>query len=248
MRIVSWNIRAGGGRRIQEIAAQIERWRADVVALQEFRATSPSRWLAEALRDDQGFACQRTTADARRPTSNRILVASRWPLRRSAHQRAPSEPGRWLLVHVAAEHPFSLGVMHVPNAVTGRKYIYHAALLEFARGWRGGPALLIGDTNSGRIGLDEEVPCFSEHEEVWMVGLEQASWRDSFRLLHGDARAYTWYSPNAGNGFRLDEAFINRRLAPRLLDTHYEWGTSTDGPTRRDAVSDHAALIVDLKP
>ena len=42
MRIVSWNIRAGGGRRIARIADQIARWAPDVVALSEFRATPPS--------------------------------------------------------------------------------------------------------------------------------------------------------------------------------------------------------------
>ena len=42
MRLVSWNIRAGGGRRVEGIAEQIARWQPDVVALSEFRATPPS--------------------------------------------------------------------------------------------------------------------------------------------------------------------------------------------------------------
>ena len=41
-RVVAWNIRAGGGKRIEHIAAQIAAWRADVVALSEFRATPAS--------------------------------------------------------------------------------------------------------------------------------------------------------------------------------------------------------------
>ncbi|MCI0394663.1 MAG: hypothetical protein L0322_06955, partial [Chloroflexi bacterium] len=108
------------------------------------------------------------------------------------------------------------------------------------------PALLVGDTNSGRIGLDEEVSCFSKREDDWMTGLEDAGWLDGFRYLYGNARAYTWYSPNGRNGFRLDEAFINRGLMPRLLDTRYEWAMSNQGDRRRDAISDHAAMIVDL--
>ena len=32
MRIVAWNIRAGGGVRGEAIAAQLRRWHADVVA------------------------------------------------------------------------------------------------------------------------------------------------------------------------------------------------------------------------
>ncbi len=247
MRVISWNIRAGGGHRVEQIAEQIDRWDADIVALQEFRATPPSRALAGDLRQ-QGLVHQRSTVDERQPPSNRLLVASRYPLRRISLRRAPAASGLWLLVRVCVPRPFSLGAMHVPNRVTGRKYDYHAAVLDVVRAWRGGPGLLIGDTNSGRIGLDEEVPVFSQREDGWMTALETAGWRDSFRMLHDDARAYTWYSPNGRNGFRLDEAFVNRRLRPRLVDTSYCWGASTDGDPRREALSDHAALIVDLVP
>ncbi len=245
MRIVSWNIRAGGGRRVEQIAAQIQRWKPDIVGLQEFRATPPSRTLAAALRE-QGLVHQRSTASNAHPASNRLLVASRWPLRLANMRRAPVEPGRWLLVRVAAAHPSAMAVMHVPNRVTRRKYPYLDAVLELARAWRGGPALLMGDTNSGWIDLDEEVPAFNRREDGWMTALEKAGWRDGFRLLHGGRREYTWYSPNGRNGFRLDEAFLNRPLAQRLTEVRYEWGSSTSNATRRDALSDHAALIVDL--
>lgn len=247
MRIVSWNIRSGGGRRAEAIARQLERWRPDVVVLQEFRGTLPSCWLASALRD-QGLAHQRATVDPARPAANALLVASRWPFRPVRSRRAPAEPGRWLLLRVAAPLPFCLGAMHIPNMVSGRKYQYHDAVLDLARAWRRGPALLIGDTNTGRIGLDEQVPCFGLREERWMTALEAAGWRDSFRALHGRARAYTWYSPNAGNGFRLDEAFVHRSLLPRLRGTRYAWGRSREAPARRDALSDHAALIAGFAP
>ena len=246
VRIVAWNIRAGGGRRVDRIAETIERLGADVVALSEFRATAPSRRLAELL-EQLGLSYQLSTADARRPAANRLLVASIWPLRRVALRNAPKEPGRWLLAEVAAVRPFSLGAMHVPNRVSGRKYPYHEAVLKVANGWRRGPALLVGDTNSGRIGVDEEVAAFNKREDEWMLALEGAGWRDGFRYLNGDARAYTWYSPNGRNGFRLDEAFINRRLISRLLDTRYEWAVSASGDGRREAVSDHAALIVEIE-
>src|SRR5438105_1288520 len=117
MRIVFWNIRAGGGVRVGRIAAQIERWAPDAVAFCEFRATPPS--------------------------------------------------------------------------------------------------------------------------------LEQSGWLDAFRLLRGTARAYTWYSPNGGNGFRLDQAFVNDQLRHRLRDVRYDWGRPVGRPSRR--LSDHAALLVDLQ-
>src|SRR5258705_352020 len=50
MRVVFWNIRAGGGVRAAAIARQIAAWEADAVALAEFRGTSPSGELAPPRR------------------------------------------------------------------------------------------------------------------------------------------------------------------------------------------------------
>ena len=245
MRIVSWNIRAGGGRRVEGIASQIVRWRPDVVALMEYRGTPPSVWLAEAL-SAQGLTYQRDAVDRANPKVNSVMLASRRPLRKIRTVSAPEEPQRWILAKVDAPQPYTIGVMHVPNRVSGRKYAFHESVLQLARRWRGRPALLIGDTNSGRIGIDEEVPCFTPREEHWMVALEEAGWRDAFRLLHGNARAYTWYSPNGNNGFRLDEAFTNDGLSARVRAARYIWGQNGTNEQPRTALSDHAALILDL--
>jgi exonuclease III len=246
LRIVSWNIRAGGGRRVELISEQIRRWGADVVALSEFRATPPSHVLSLRL-EEQGLTHQMSTVKSSVPISNRVLVASRWPLTAIRLRAAPVAPGRWCAALVGAPRPFGLGAMHVPNRVSGQKYPFHDAVLRLARSWRRGPALLVGDTNSGRIGIDEEVPAFNGLEHGWMDALERAAWHDSFRRLYGDQRVYTWYSPNGGNGFRIDQAFVNRHLLSRLVDTRYEWAYCATGNDRRDAVSDHAALIVDLE-
>jgi exonuclease III len=245
MRIVAWNIRAGGGRRVAGIAGQIARWAPDVVALSEFRATPPSAELAGALAG-QGLLHQLSTASARLPHVNSLLVASRWPIARVRHRGAPVvDSGRWLLVRVASPSPMTLGAMHVPNRVTGRKLPFLDAVLGLAHTWRRGPALLVGDTNSGLIDLDEEVPAFDVEEDGWIRGLEAAGWLDGFRLLRGAARAYTWYSPNGGNGFRIDQAFVNRALRPRLREARHEWGAAP-GRRLRHALSDHAALLIDL--
>ena len=216
MRIVGWNIRAGGGYRGLALGAQLRRFRPDVAALCEFRATPPSAALALTLAE-LGLGHQITTADPRAPGVNRLLVASRFPLARIEEHRAPAEPGRWLLARVEAKHPFALGAMHVPNRVTGRKWPFLDSVLSVAESWRDGPAVFVGDTNSGRPGIDEESPAFNRREGAWIDGLERAGWRDAFRHVRGSARAYTWYSPNGGNGFRIDQAFVNPDL---LAATH----------------------------
>jgi exonuclease III len=244
MRIVAWNIRAGGGKRAAAIARQLERWGPDVVALSEFRATPASSGLAAALAAG-GLSHQLTTADARQPGTNALLVASRWPLRRLRLPAQPAEPHRWLAATLDAPGGLTVGAMHVPNRVSGRKYPFLDAVLGCARSFRPGPALLVGDTNSGRRGLDEEVPAFNAREEGWIDALSGCGWIDVFRHRRAEARAYTWYSPNGRHGFRIDQAFVNPALLARVRAVEHRWGRpALDG--RRDAVSDHAALIVDL--
>ncbi len=243
MRIVFWNIRAGGGERVESLARQLAGWAPDTVALCEFRATPPSLELARSLAA-LGLVHQCTTADPVRPSANRLLIAARWPLRRLRSRTEPDEPGRWLLASLDTPRPLLLGAMHVPNRHTGRKDVFQAAVLALVRRWRRGPALLLGDTNSGRPGLDEETRVFGPREEAWLTALDRSGWLDAFRLLHGPVRAYTWYSPNQGNGFRLDQAFVNHELRPRLRDVRYDWGRRLRA--RTSTLSDHAALVLDL--
>ena len=243
MRIVFWNIRHGGGLRIAAIARQIAAWEADAVALGEFRGSAPSCQLAQALAE-HGLVHQVHTADRARPTRNGLLLASRWPVRRLRSAGPPREPARWLLARVEAPAPLAVGVMHVPNRAGGRKYPYLDAVLRAARRTWPGPALFLGDTNSGRIGLDEQVPGFNRIEDGWMRGLHEAGWIDAFRHLRPTARAYTWYSPNGGNGFRIDQAFLNGALHGQLRAFRYDWGRRAR-VTRR-TISDHAAMVLDL--
>jgi exonuclease III len=244
MRIVAWNIRAGGGRRVGRIGRQFARWKPDVVALSEFRATPPSLALAAALAAD-GLAHQLTTAEPDRPGRNALLIAARWPLRRLRLPAQPADPARWLVTAIQGPVPLVLGAMHVPNRVTRRKYPFLDAVLACARRWRRGPAIFVGDTNSGRRVIDEEVPAFNLREESWIDALAACGWCDAFRHLQAETRAYTWYSPNGRNGFRIDQAFINAALLAHLKEAAYVWGAAASRG-RRSALSDHAALLVDL--
>jgi exonuclease III len=242
MRIVFWNICAGGGVRAQRIAARLVAWAPDVVALCEYRGTPPSLAVSTALAA-YGLAHQCTTATG---AANGLLLASRWPLRRvRGHAEPAAEPGRWLLAEIGAPSPFTAGVMHVPNRVSGHKDAFHAEVLAMIRRWRRGPALLLGDTNTGRPDVDEEVPVFGPREVAWLDAIDRLGWVDAFRLLRGPERAYTWYSPNGRNGFRLDQAFVNRALRPRVKGMAYDWGARRR--TRGGfALSDHAAVVLDL--
>ena len=136
--------------------------------------------------------------------------------------------------------------MHVPNQHTGRKPEYHDAVLTLMRRWNRGPAVFAGDTNSGRKGEDEETSVFNNKTTGWFDQIKEAGWRDAYRLVHGSKREFTWYSPGHDNGFRLDQAFVSPQLIDRVTDVRHLWVEDKDQLQRRDAVSDHAALIVEF--
>ena len=244
MRLIFWNIRAGGGYRAPEILEQLEAWQPDVIALAEFRGTPASTELKNQL-SALGFKHQLDTTNSEKLPMNALLLASNYPVEPIELAEAPQEPCRWLLASVMGKRPFTLGIMHVPNRVTKRKYPFHDAVLEVVANWKLGPGLLIGDTNTGLPDLDGSVGTFSKEEIQWMNSLDGANWKDALRYLYGEKRVYTWYS-HKNNGFRLDEAFVNPQLLPALIDIAHEWGHSPTAPERRDALSDHAALLLDF--
>jgi exonuclease III len=237
--VVGWNIRAGGGVRVAKIADAIGEWNTDLAALSEFRATPPSLELAARLAD-AGLCHRYTSASERDRARNAVLIASRFPLRRIRTRTPRDDAWRWLLAENQDELGFAIAVMHVPNRVTGRKWSFHDSVLGHARRWRRGPALFIGDTNTGIPGIDEESRAFNARERQWMEALEHAGWTDIYRRRYPAAREFSWYSPNGDNGFRLDQAFVNRALRKRILGVRYVWA----GGHRKAGISDHAAIIV----
>ena len=243
-RIVSWNIRAGGGKRRDGIFEQLMAWQPEVIALSEFRGTPASQELAIKL-GEAGWPHQLQTIDKRKLATNSLLTASKYPLKQLKTRHAPKQPRRWLLARVLGEVPFVIGNMHIPNFNTGFKYPYHTAVLKMIGSWRLGPAFLVGDTNSGKSYIDDATGIFWRREHEWMEAIEARKWVDAFRHLHGERRVYSWYS-HRDNGFRLDQAFLNPTLMPALVAMRYEWGKSPAEPERRDGLSDHAAILLDL--
>jgi len=241
-RIVFWNIMHGGGKRANTIVNQLMAWQPNLIALAEFRATPASRLIAENL-FHLGFNYQLTTTTDKLRAQNGLLLASQTELESVIMRGMPKPSHRWLLANIQTKRPFHIGVMHIPNMHTKLKVPYHKSVLRLARNWKLGEALFIGDTNSGLPDIDEESPAFTKTEATFMNGLDKANWKDMFRVLHGDKRDYTWYSPNGKNGFRLDQAFVNVELQARIASFQYVWGDAGE----HNQLSDHAAILLDLK-
>ena len=241
MKILIWNIMHGGGRRAAKIVERIHRGKPDILVLNEFRGTPPSREIALNI-NKLGLSHQLNTALENNPAKNALLLASRWPLKRIHWKRPPEPKERRLLAHVQSPTPITIAAVHVLNRVSGKKYPFLDAIRDLALRWRGGGAIVAGDFNTGRIDEDESVKCFNRREDGFMTSMSKSGWADAYRSVHGKKRAYSWRAPGGGGGFRLDHAFINRRAQDRLLDARIDWVKGNPRPP-----SDHAALWITLK-
>ncbi|MCY3781529.1 MAG: hypothetical protein OXG78_14540 [Chloroflexi bacterium] len=242
MRILFWNIKHGGGSRAGNIVEQILEWNPDIIALAEFRGTAPSQSIVQRL-FDEGYEHQVSAVNADEPTWNAVFLASRFKLNHVA-QSLPEVPYGdlyWLLAKVETDPVIHVGVMHAPWSIYLGRLEYYAALLNVTRDWQLGRGVIIGDTNAGISGLDEETENSVEYNESFMKPMSSLGWHDIYRSFHPNANTPTWYSPY-GNGYRLDQAFVNAELQPCVTSCTYDWGKNAES----GGLSDHAAILLDL--
>jgi exodeoxyribonuclease III len=241
MRLVSWNILAGGGSRCGAIVARLERCDADIIVLQETMTTRASD-LCHAL-GRAGYA-HRFSAP-RGPRERGLCVLSRLPLRRTAGPAPPHAgiwPRGWLELKLV-ECGSRLAAVYGPAEGPSLPAFWDAAAAWLARRATR-PFLMLGDFNAGASGVDAEAYRFKAGRafaKLAGIGLV-----DLWRREHGDTREHTWFSHpgrgRPGRGFRIDHAFASPRLADRVTSCRY------DHDVRKRGWSDHSLLIVELAP
>lgn len=238
MRLVAWNLLAGGGRRLPGIAAALAAHDPDVIVLSEFRA-SAGAVLLDALCE---FGWTESVLAPLHASRNGVAVVGRVPLVPGA---APALPlpvhrERWVQAHLP-EAGLDLAALYLPAMISNiDKPAFWEVLLAEAARRRNTPFLIAGDLNTGLHGIDERgatVACADAFARLLELG-----YVDAWRAIHGDRREYTWRSPRRRYGMRLDHAFLSPALAPRLADCRYSHAE------RHERLSDHSLLILDLAP
>lgn len=251
--ILSWNV-AGRVRSVPEqAAAVVQRGDADVVALQEVRASAHAAWrdaLAAA-----GWRFQHYSPPPPGGTAERrlgVLVAARRPVEPLPGIEGLPWPERYAGVRVGDLHVHAL---HAPiSAKAERVKVLTLERVAAALGGDGPPAVLVGDLNTPAYESREgEVRSFArtrggalrdgfderhDHAELGLVpGLAAGgAWTDAFRAVHGyGARDRSWMYANRKFGYRLDHAFA-RGLTVEDCNYVHAW--------REAALSDHSAVWV----
>lgn len=230
LRVMAWNIRHGGGKRVKDIAARIVRHRPDVVILTEYQDGRSAQELRGHLEDIGIVHAHAISAPVK---ANGVLIASR-EFFEAPIPLAPSLDKPHMLLSAQVAGIGMVGV-YMPNGEA--KTLYWQAVIAAAKERVERPTLFIGDFNTGKHFLDE--PGATLVSAPFMDDMEAAGFAELWRSRNPDGREFTWTSP-AGNGFRLDHAFASPALAARVVDIFYSHAERTD------RISDHSALILDI--
>jgi exodeoxyribonuclease-3 len=217
LRVVSYNIRLGGGRRVPLIAAVLDALHPDVVVLQE----ATNRFAIDRLAELTGLSHVAANpgvsvaALARSP-----FVETTW--------HAPPGVRAFLEFQPAASDLRFIG-LHLTSGLSRRgerARLRHLDAMETALGPRADDAtVLIGDLNSVAPGDQPRV----SRMPFWLKlllrldgpiqtevidRLLDAGWVDVFRRLHPDDPGYTL--PSAAPQVRLDYLMAAPSLLPRI--------------------------------
>lgn len=232
---MAWNILHGGGtRRLPEITLALLEHAADVVVLTEFRRSLGGQ--IRGVLDDHGWAHQVSTDPP--AGQNGILIAARSKLECQVDDSAEESRGSRLLQVSLPQMDMVILAAHVPDKSrpTARTACWRA-VLRVAREHRDAPCIVLGDFNTGRHRLDEQGRTFNC--TALLGELAALGYADAWRLLHPDEREFSWYS-HAGNGFRIDSAFVSTPLRGSVREAFYSHHE------RRNRVSDHSPFIMAL--
>lgn len=229
--VMTLNIRHGGGDRVALIVKTIATWSPDTVVITEYR----NGRVGELLRSSLAVAGWEHQVAAPTPERhNSVLIVGRQPVKIDDRplSHADWQRDRHLVVRTSTG---TIVAVYLPPGPS--KLPSWARLLITAAALATEPTLIIGDFNTGKHHIDEEGATFLGPEYIDRI--EELGYTDAWRTTHQATRDYTWFS-SAGNGFRLDYAFLSPALAPRLARAEHIH------KPRHEAVTDHSGLLVEI--
>ena len=227
MKFISWNVnglRACVGKGFRDF---FDRESADFFCLQETKLQAGQIEL-----DLPGYESYWSYAE-KKGYSGTAIFTKRTPLSVRHNIGIPEHDTEGRVVTLEYED-FYLVNAYVPNAQEGLKRLdyrlaYEAALSDYLAALdEKKPVLYCGDLNVAHEEIDlknpktnHENPGFSDEERAAMTALLSRGFSDTFRSLHPEEVAYSWWSyrfqARAKNvGWRIDYFIASNRLMERI--------------------------------
>jgi len=234
--IVSWNVnglRAAGRKGFSE---WIEKGEYDIVCIQETKLQNVEQ-LPDELQGPDGYFAYFHCATEKKGYSGTAIYTKTEPRVVRTHfgeDSTLSGEGRVIEMEFTE---FILLNIYFPNGNMSEERLryklrFYDEFLEHVKGLSaaGKRVLFVGDVNTSHREIDLARPKenvnnsgFLRIERDWMDRLEPAGFHDTFRALHPNEVAYTWWSmrfrARASNvGWRFDYCFANDALLPAVKE------------------------------
>ena len=233
MKFISWNVNGFRAVLTKGFAESFAAFDADFFALQE---TKMQPWQADFA--PEGYHAYFFSAE-KKGYSGTAVYTRHEPLAVTYGIEGYTDEGRVITLEYDA---FFFVCAYVPNAQDGLKRIdYRMAFEDAMRDYlvsldQKKPVIYTGDLNVAHEEIDLKNPKtnlnnpgFSIYEREKMTALLRAGFSDTFRTLHPDTVAYSWWSyrfnARANNvGWRIDYFLVSNRLmdAVRAAAIHPE--------------------------
>lgn len=226
---------------------------ADVIALQEIRASAHAAWRDALARGGWSHQHYSTPPGDRPERRLGVLIAARTAIEPLPPIDGLPWPERYAAAHLV-DADLDVHALHAPISAKAErvKVVTLERVAEALGDPDGPPAVLVGDLNTPAYESREgEVRSFArtrggalrdgfderhDRAELGLVpGLAaRGAWIDAFRAVHGyGARDRSWMYANRKFGYRLDHAFA-RGVAIDDCNYVHAW--------REAGLSDHSAL------
>jgi len=227
LKILSWNIRQGGGSRIKGILKSIKEVNPHIIGLSEWRNNAAGLEMRIALLR-MGYLYQFVPPTT---TANAVFLASKYAFSGLLCSEADANfPNNIVMGKFDA---FDLYVVYLPHKKRHSLFPY---LIERVK-QSNRSTIIVGDYNTGHNGIDQKGNSFWYTDDL--EELESSGMKDAFRMVHGNAEIYSWYS-HQGNGYRYDHSYISEDLTDLIANCEYLH------TFREEGISDHSPMLLSL--
>ena len=231
MIISTWNIRHGGGERVNDILGVLKNnSKSDVYVITEFRNNSNGSEILYFLKQ-LGYKYIKTIETEQR--INSILIASK--IKYESELFAELEEHKQRVIKIKTSE-LSIYGCYFPQKNL-KKDVFEFLLKEIKTN-KEENIIITGDFNTGKHFIDEKAGSFYCSE--YLDKLENSGMVDAWRLINGQKKEYSWYS-NAGNGFRIDHFFVSDSITGNIVSCSYSH------LFREKKISDHSMMTLELK-
>jgi exodeoxyribonuclease III len=227
LKILSWNIRQGGGSRQMAISEALANCKCDIIQLSEFKNNKTGDAIKTALKQaGYNFLFSTEAKD----DENSVLIASKYDGQKTLHPEAdPNFPNNILEIKFPA---FTLIGVYLPHK---KKHTLFTKLCQLAL--QKSPLIIVGDYNTGKNFKDQKGDSFWYQHELRT--LEATGMVDAFRFIYPEKEEYSWFS-HQKNGYRYDHTYVSQDLCPIIKTVFYlhDW--------REKGLSDHSPMLLEI--